>query len=796
MPAGERRPFREFGGWLRARRLALRWTQDELAERLRYDVTYLRKIEWGERKASAGFLARLAEVFELPVESLPPPEGGAARPRRLPSPPTSFVGRLDEVDAVADLLLGGNRLVTLVGAPGIGKTRVAIAVAAKLDERLAHGASFVSLVTVADAADVPAAVAAALDVRTNDPADVEGLLAQHLRADERLLVLDNFEHVVAAGPFVARLLAAGPALRVLVTSREALHVAGESQYPVPPLPVAPGDVAVALFVDRARAVRPDFALDDRNRDAVARICARLDGVPLAIELAAGSARLMSPDELVAALDRALDLPSIGPADTPTHQRSLRSTIEWSYRLLAADEQVLLARLGIFVGGFTLDATAAVCAGPGGATDRPAVVAGLASLVGKSLVETRPESAGRTRFLLLETIREFARGRLEESGEADELARRHATWALELAETAAPHLTASDQLHWLDIVAAEHPNLLAALAWADRRNPELGVRLAGALWRFWWMRGYVTEGRRWLERVLATAPHDNQWWIRAANGAGVLARTQGDYGRARALLAESAALARAEGRADELAFAVATLGMVQQNQGNYDDAERLLQESLSLYRSIGDQRGIGHVLSGLATIASYRGDVSAARTLLEQALAAFRATDDRWSIAAASANLGWVAYTAGETPLARSWYRHSLETWRDLADDHAAANTLGNLGHVAFREGDLTAATGFYEEALLLVHRLGERRQLAECLEGLAAVAAARGRRDRAVCLYATAAGLREAIGAPPWPGDRTAQRAAVDELRASLGRRAYDEAWAEGSRLTVDESVSLALRRA
>jgi len=793
---GERRPFREFGGWLRARRLALRWTQEELAERLRYDVTYLRKIEWGERKASEGFLARAAEVFELPVESLPPPEGGAVRPRLLPSLPTSFVGRLAEVDAVSDLLLGGIRLLTLVGAPGIGKTRLALAVAATLDGRLAHGASFVSLVTVADPADVPAAVAGGLGVRPAGDGDIEAVLAEHLRGQERLLVLDNFEHVLGAAPFVARVLAAAPALRVLVTSREALHLAGESQYPVPPLPVGAGEPAVALFVDRARAVRPDFVLDEHNVSTVVQICARLDGVPLAIELAAGTARLMSPQELVAALDRALDLPIAGPLDAPAHHRTLRTTVDWSYRLLAADEQALLARLGTFVGGFTLDAATAVCAGTAAATDRPAIVTSIASLVGKSLVETRPEAGGRTRFVLLETIREYARARLDERGETDVVAARHAAWAVELAETAASRLTTKDQLHWLDVVAADHANLLTALAWAEPRQPELVVRLAGALWRFWWTRSYVAEGRQWLERALAVAPHHDQWWIRAANGAGVLARTQGDYERARALFQEAATHARASGRNDDLAFALGSLGMVAENQGNYDEGERLLEQGLALYRSVGDQRGIGHMLSGLGGIASYRGDAAGARSLLDQALAAFRAVEDRWSIAVASGNLGWVAYIAGETPLARSWYRHSLEMWRDLADEHGVANALSNLGRVALREGDLPSATGFYEEALLLVRRVGERRQLAECLEGLAGVAAGRGQRARAVCLYSAATGLRESIGAPLWPADRAAQGATLDGLKAALGGRAYEDAWAEGRCMTVDDSVSFALLRA
>jgi predicted ATPase len=797
---GDRRPFREFGSWVRARRLARRWTQEELADRLRYDVTYVRKIEWGERKASEPFLARVAEVFELPVQSLPPPTGPRTHATSLPSPTTSFVGREADVEVVGDQLLTGTRLLTLVGAPGIGKTRLAVEVATRLDAQLANGSSFVSLVTVADADAVPAAVGASLGLPAADAEEAERLLAEHLRAQERLLVLDNFEHVLGAGPFVARLLASTPSVRVLATSREALHVGGEAQYPVPALPVdlrsppSSASPAIALFVDRARIVSPGFALDEHNADDVGEICRRLDGVPLAVELAAGAARLMSPRELLVALDRVLELPTAGPHDAPAHQRTLRATIDWSYRLLADDEQALLARLGVFAGGFTLDAAAVVCGRPG--IDRASVVTSVAGLVGKSLLETRVGIAGGTRYIPFETIREYAVAQLARRGEVEDARRRHAAWAAEWLESAAPHLTTKDQAHWLDVMTVEHPNLLAALTWAQSQQPRLALRLAGALWRYWWFRGQLADGRRRLEAALVASPADDEWRIRAVNGAGVLARTQGDYGRAVALFEEAAVLARGAGRDDELAFALASLGTVEQNQGDYDAAERLLAESLSLYRSIGDERGAGHALNGLGNVAAYRGDEAGARTYLDEALAAFRAIEDRWSIAAASANLGWVAYTAGEVGLARGWYVHSLGLFRELGDEHGVANALGNLGRVAFDEGDLTSANGYYDEALLIVTQLGERRQVAECIEGVAGVAAAQGRRPQAVRLYSAAAALRESIGAPLWPRERDTQSVALDELRHALGRPAFDEAWAEGRRLTVDDAVALALGRA
>jgi predicted ATPase/Tfp pilus assembly protein PilF len=804
MTPTERRPYREFGSWLRARRLARRWTQEELATRLSYDVTYVRKIEWGERKATEGFRARLAEVFELPVESLPDPEAGTAAPKVLPTPATSFVGRSGDVEAVVGLLLSRARLVTLLGAPGIGKTRLAIEVAAGLDERLPHGSWFVPLVTVVDPATVPVAICDALGLRTTGPEAAEKLLVDHLRQHELLLVLDNFEHVVPAAPLVAHLLAGAPALRVLATSREALRVTGETEYSVPPLPIAPAGTeprsersarspAVTLFVDRARLAQPSFTVGDEDVDAVVGICERLDGVPLAIELAAAAARLLSLQALLDALDYVLDLPTRGPQDAPAHQQTLRTTIDWSYQLLEEEHRTLMARLGIFVGGFTLDGVAAVCRG--GGVDRPAVVAGVAALVTKSLLETRPDAPGGSRILMLEAIREYALERLNERHEIDDLGQRHAAWYVELAERAERQLTGKEQARWLDVLGAEHANLRAALSWAVLHRPPEALRLAGALWRFWWMRGHVSEGRRWFEDVLGRARGDDRCRVRAAVGAGVLAGTQGDYGPAEKLLEEAAALAESSGADEELALALVSLGVVQENQGRYETATALFDRSLSIYRKVGSQRGIGHALNCLGNAAVYRGDNASAREFFDQALAAFHAVEDQWSIALACANLGWVAYASGDTKLARSWYSHSLSLCRTVGDQRGIANALSNMGRVAFKEGDLPAATGFIEEALLLVRRIGERRAVAECLEELAAVAAADGELLRAARLYAAAAMLRETLGAPLWPTEAQAQQEVLEGVRAGLSAHQLEEAWAEGRRMTTDEAVSLALAR-
>jgi predicted ATPase/Tfp pilus assembly protein PilF len=793
LPDQKPRPYREFGAWLRARRLARRWTQEELAARLSYDVTYVRKIEWGTRKATEGFLARLAEAFELPVESLPDPETGPVDAPTLPVPATSFLGRQREVEELTGLLAGTrNRLVTLLGAPGIGKTRLAIELARRLDDHFEHGARFVPLLELKDPAGVAAAACEAVGLRAPSPQGADRLLADHLRQQELLLVLDNFEHVLGAAPLVATLLAEDRAVRLLVTSREPLRVAGETQFPVPPLASGQaGDGAVGLFVERARTVRPGFSTDDpRDVDAVARICERLDGVPLAIELAAGATRLMTPAELLGELSRTLDLPSEGPLDAPAHQRTLRATIDWSYRLLDGDERTLFARIGVFAGGFTLDSGVAVC---GDGFSRAAVLAGLASLVSKSLLMTRSGARGGSRAAPLESIREYALERLDERDEAAELRRRHAAHFAAMAEASEAGLTGPDQAGWLDALGDEHANFLAALQWAVACEPATALRLAGGLWRFWLLRGHFTEGRHWLRQALTAGLPDDPARARAAVGAGVLARSQGDYDEADRLFEEAAALARAHRDDQHLALARQNSGIVAENRGRYDDAASLFQESLALSRAAGSQRGVGHALNGLGHVALDRGDLASATGFFEQALAAFRNLEDQWSIALVCTNLGWVAQTSGDTAQARTWYSRSLAVHRSLGHQRGIANTLCNIGRVAATDGEASAARAFLEEALLMFRRLGERRGVAECLEELAALAVREGLLARAARLYSAAAALRDAIGIPPLPTQLEVHGQSLAVVQAGLDRHAFEEAWTDGRGMSTDEAITVAL---
>ena len=798
-----RRPYREFGSWLRTRRLARRWTQEELAGLLAYDVTYVRKIEWGERRPSEPFRVRLAQALGLPLSGLPP-SSPVARPR-IPSPATPLIGRAKEAEIVAELLQGGGaRLVTLLGAPGIGKTRLAIEVASRLDDKLPGRVCFVSLLSVTDPGGVADAIAGALGIPVPaGSASVEPLV-DGLRAQEALLVLDNFEHLAPAASLVGQLLSNVPSLRVLATSREALGLVAETQYWMPPLALPDRDSrlpagelarvpAIALFVARARSVRPDFELTEETAPAVAEICARLGGVPLAIELAAGASRLLPPKTLLDRLGHGLDLPVSGSKDAPQHHRTLRAAIGWSYQLLNPWDRTLLARLGVFVGGCTLEAAVAVCDMPDEPSSDPA--AGLLSLVGKSLLDPMPEAPGGPRFVALEAVREFALEQLCLRDEVERCKSRHAAYFVELAEAGERRLTGAEQAEWLRVLEAEHGNLQAALRWSLESDPDLAIRLAGALWRFWWIRGHLGEGRHWLEAVLARGRRGTVEEVRAVNGAGVLARTQGAYGAAQRLLEEGASLARAIGDDEGLALSLINLGIVAENQADYERAAALFEESRCIYAVVGDQRGVGHALNDLGLVHLAQGVLDAAASSFHDSLAIFREVSDEWSIAMVSTNLGWVAHKQGRNALARSLYEQNLGVYRALGDERGLANTMSNLSVVALDEGDPGTAAGLLEEALLTFRRLGDRQGVAECLGHFAVVKATAGDERLAARLFGTTDALRESMGAPLGPSERGGLDRVVGTVRSQLGPDAFCAEWDHGRLLSLDEAIAIVLTR-
>lgn len=796
-----RRPYREFGAWLRSRRLARRWTQENLAQRLGYNVTYVRKLEWGERRPSEPLRIRLSQVLDVPISSLPPSRSEVVG-HRLPDAPGPLLGREADVEAILALFDRGVRLVTLVGAPGIGKTRLAMELAHRLDDRLSGGARFVPLIGLADGADVTRPIAEAVNVHGPVGGEVVDRIVDALDSQEIVLILDNFEHVLSSAPAVGELLARAPALRVLATSREPLELRSEVQYALPPLSlpplaaVRPEDVAhvpsVELFVAGARRARPDFSVSASNAEAVVLICRRLQGIPLAIELAAGAMRLLSPGALLAQLGHGLDLLPLGPRDAPDHHRTLRAAIHWSFDRLATDEQTLLSRLAVFFGGCTIEAAAAVCRLPDD-QHRIEPRTGLLGLARKSLLEPVFDPSGGARFVALEAVRQMALERLVSLGDAERVRRCHAEWFVTFAESQERGLVGADQVRSLAALEAEHGNLRAALAWSLEHAPAMATRLGAALWRFWWIRGHLDEGRSWLEKALAHPPTSELEagpHARATIGAGVLARTQGAYEVAAELLEAGGARARELGDRRGLALSLINLGIVAADQADYGRAWARFEESRQLSDAIGDLRGAGHSLNCQGGVRLGQGDLEAARELFERALAIFRDAGDDWSIAMVLANLGWVAHKQARAGVARMLYEKGLAIYRALGDDRDVAHMLLRLGTA----GDLSATGGLLEEALLIFSRLGERRCVAQCLEALA-VARATSDPESTVSLLAASESLRSRIGATRWPDDQAVYDRARSAVSRQLNAAAFDVAWEAGRIMEPKDMIALAMAR-
>jgi len=693
-----------------------------------------------------------------------------AWPNNLPIQLTTFVGRRREQAAVR-ALTRDHRLVTLTGPGGCGKTRLALQVAADVSKYYHHGAWLVELAAVTDPDRVAQAVATALGIREADrprPRQDGGPLGRqawelslldHLQSQEILIVLDNCEHLVTAcAHLVETLLQACPGVRVLATGREALGVAGEVAWPVPSLSLPASDAvgeiedliryeAIRLFIHRARSVLPGFEVSADNAAAVVQIVRRLDGIPLAIELAAARLRMLSPEQVAARLDDRFRLLTGGSRTALPRHQTLQAAMDWSHDLLDAPERALFRRLSVFGGSFGLEAVEAIC---GGQDDTPDIVEALSLLIDKSLVHV-DERAAAPRYGLLETVRQYGRDKLVAAGEAAVFRRRHRDWTLALAESAARDLHGPGQEGWLDRLAAEHDNLRAALAWSlDADDPVAGLRLAAALWWFWFVRGFLSEGRDWLDRALAEgydaldAPDAVR--AEAALGAGALAWRQRDYDEADRRLAEALDLFRA---LDDEAGAARSLlyqGRTAHFRGDDERAKVLYDESLRQSDAAGDRWGVAAAMDALGLLAWQQGDFAEANAWLERGLALCKVLGDPLGTADALNILGRVAFDQGDYGRATRLVEESLEAYRALGDTVAITYAYHKLGNIALCQGDLAGATALLEDCRARSGELGEKRALAYAANGLGHIARLQGDRERAAALYTESLALARRIG--------------------------------------------------
>jgi predicted ATPase len=696
------------------------------------------------------------------------------------------------------------RLVTVTGPGGIGKTRLAVEVANGLVERFPGGIHFVPLSPLSDPGLIASVIVQTLGIREAGGQSPLKILKKNLLdslSAPLLFLLDNFEHLIQAAPTVAELLAMGPNLKILVTSRAALHVYGEHEFPVPPLAlpdsrsVPPLEVlskypAVALFLQRAVAAKPDFELNRENAFAVTEICARLDGLPLAIELAAARVKVLSPSSMRTRLASRLQLLTGGARDLPQRQQTLRAAIDWSYDLLSPAEQKLFRRLSVFGGGCTLEGVEAVC-NTKGDLDLD-LLDGMASMVDKSLLQQVEQANGESRFVMLETIREYALEKLEASLEEALTKRAHAAYCLVLAEEEALEPSGAQGTEWIGRFALEHDNFRAGLEWlTETGDAEWGLRLGTALFRFWEIREYLAEGRDRLGRLLklAGAAAPTKARTRALFAAGVLAGEQGDYASAETLISESQNIARQLGDNTGVAVSLNALAVFARDRGSIAKARALFEESLALWRELGDLKAVARALSNLANVVKLQEDYDRARSLYAECLSIFRGLGDRTGVAWSLNYQGDVARDQGDSAAARTLYEQCLAIFRELGDRWGIAGTLADLGSLAREQRDYPCAHSLYRESILIFQELDHKRGIARLLECFACSAAAQFQAERSLRLAGAAAGLRQNIGAPLTPAEQAKLEAILGAARQALTNTAGATAWLEGWALPVEKAI-------
>lgn len=753
-------------------------------------------------------LLRPERVFQLLHPELPsdfpPLKSLDAFDNNLPLQLTSFIGREQEIAQIEERL-NTTRLLTLTGSGGIGKTRLALQVAADLLEDYADGVWFVELAEQNETTLV-SQVAKALGLREEPGRSLTETLTDFLKSKSLLLVLDNCEHLVAScAPLVDNLLRACPNLRVLATSREPLGIGGEVLWsvsslthpkppPCPPLESLTQYEAVRLFIERATAVKQDFTVTNQNAPALAEICHRLDGIALAIVLAAVRVKILSVEQICQRLESRFSLLTGGGRTVLPRQQTLQATMDWSHELLLESERIFFRRLSVFVGGWTLEAAEAICAGEG--IEDYEVLDLLERLIKTSLVEVLAAN-GENRYRFLESISHYSWDKLRESGEITALQRRHLDWFLKLVEQAEPELTGANQEVWLERLEAEHDNLRAALVFCQtgEEQIEAGLKLARSLGRFWYIHSYYKEGRKFISALLlrterggGTVERANaQKWV------GNLLYAEGKYGAAKEFYQQSLAIYRELSDKVGIANALFNLGNIDKESGEYATAKTRQEESLTFFREIGEKSGIADTLNSLGNINSDQGEYAMANACFEESLTLYRELKNNFSVAISLNNLGIIAYRQGNYVTANTLYQKSLTLFREFRNKRGMASSLSNLGEVASAQSDYQAARRLQEESLKISREMEDKRLIANALEGLAEVNRAENQLEQAVRLFRAAEALREAISSPLCTFDQSRYDSSVAAVRTALGEEAFTTAWEAGRAMTLEQAIAYAL---
>ena len=728
------------------------------------------------------------------------------RPSNLPLQRTAFIGREQEAAALRHLLSREDvPLVTLTGPGGIGKTRLALQVAGEIGGQFPGGVCFVPLSAVGDGRLIALTIAQALGIHESGSQSAQESLQEYLAGLDQpmLLLLDNFEHLISAGPAIAQLLTNAPKVKMVVTSQAPLHVYGEHEFPVPPLAlpdpkcIPPLETlsrlpAVALFVERAQAVKREFALTKDNASLVAAICARLDGLPLAIELAAARIKMLSPSAMLARLESRLNLLTGGARDLPTRQQTLRSTVDWSYGLLNAAEQTLFRRLSVFSGGCALEGVEAVCDTKGDlGLD---VLDGMASMVDKSLAQNVEQAVGESRFLLLSTIREYALERLAESEDESATRRAHAAYYLVLAEEGAKDVASHPE--WLDRFDMEYDNFRAALDHLIKTgDADWGLRLGTALFPFWETREHLTEGRDTIARLLALegAAERPKLRTRLLFAGAVLAGEQGDYGSARQLFEDSLEICVELVDNRGVAVALNALAVNARDRGELAEAASLFERCVAIWKDLGDSADLARALSNLASVMKLQGEYERASSLFDECLAMFRKSGDSAGVAWTLNHQGDVAREKGNLVAARSFCEQSLAAFHQLRDGWGIASALSDLASLSYDQGNNAESRRLYGESIQMFRELGHKRGIARVLECLAASAAAQSNAKQSLHFAGAAAALRQRLGVPITPAEAPRLEKALEFARRTLGNAAGLTAWMVGWAMPVEQAIQEAL---